>query len=112
MSVSLFGAREERGIRRPKSSLGVFADRDRAVVEHPPLIVLKPCYYDEFRYGVKTIEYRSHKGQFNARASVRPMLTNARDPRRIGELSRSRAVQPRSLLGILSNALYLQRLRC
>jgi len=36
-------------------------------LERLPLIVVKRCYYDEFLAGVKTIEYRRHKGQFNAR---------------------------------------------
>jgi hypothetical protein len=35
-------------------------------LERLPLIVVKRCYYNEFLSGVKTIEYRRHKGQFNA----------------------------------------------
>jgi hypothetical protein len=52
--------------RRPQSSPGVFADGARMSLERLPLIVVKRCYYDEFSSGVKTIEYRRHKGQFNA----------------------------------------------
>ena len=32
------------------------------ILERLPLIVVKRCYYDEFVSGVKTIEYRRHKG--------------------------------------------------
>jgi hypothetical protein len=34
--------------------------------ERLPLIVVKYCYYDEFRAGTKTIEYCRHQGPFNA----------------------------------------------
>jgi hypothetical protein len=36
-------------------------------LERLPLIVVKRCYWDDFRAGTKTIEYRRHKRQFTAR---------------------------------------------